>query len=250
MAYDTNRFCWHAIHSTDVPNGIDFYQKVLGWSVVMQDMGEDELAMFAAADGDPRLHIASPLIQSMPSTWNNYLRVEDVDASTEAAVEAGGLLLVPGTDIPPGRFAMVSTPSGATLALFKEASPETNAHPGGGLGSIHWVELHSQDVDADLAWLRTVFGFEATERPMGGGARYHVLTMNGEMRGGVTPSAAADLPSTWVAWVTVEDVDACVDQATSLGGERLTDTTEMAGVGRMAMVADPTGAVFGVIAPS
>jgi len=249
MAYDTNRFCWHGIHSTDVKGAIGFYTEVLGWSVVMQDMADSEIAMFAAADGAPRLHVARPPMEGMSSTWDNYLRVDDVDATAAAVAEAGGLVVVPGTDIPPGRFAIVSSPSGATLALFKEAQPDTNSHPGGGAGSIHWVELHSHDVAADVAWLKTVFGFEVMERPMGGQA-YHLLTMNGEMRGGVVAAAGVDHPSMWVAWVVVDDVDACVHQATERGGKRLSDTSEMEGVGRMALVADPTGAVFGVITPS
>ena len=66
-------------------------------------------------------------MDGVPSHWNNYLRVENVDESARSAEAAGGKVLVPGTDIPPGRFCVVASPSGATFSLFREADESARA---------------------------------------------------------------------------------------------------------------------------
>ena len=151
MAYNNLEFCWHGVISTDTEKAKSFYAAALPWTVQTVPMGDSDATMFAA-NNIPRAHLMAPPMEGVPSHWDNYLRVEDVDASTAAAVANGGKLIVPGTDIPPGRFSVVASPSGAMISLFHEADP-TSANAPAGPGSVHWVELHSTNLEADLAWL-------------------------------------------------------------------------------------------------
>ncbi len=247
MAYQTNRFCWHGCNSTNTEIAKAFYSKVIGWNAADVPMGDATATIFMSGE-DGVAHLTEPPMPGVPSHWNNYLRVDDVDASSAAAEKNGGTVLVPPTDIPPGRFSIVASPSGATFALFHEASDES-VHSEGGPGRIHWVELHSKDLDADLAWLTSAFGFETSDMPMPNGATYKLLMQDGDMRGGAMASQQPDAPSMWLAWFQVTDVDAAVDTAKEGGGNILSPIMDMPGVGRMAMVQDPTGGVFGVITP-
>ncbi|MCP4803777.1 MAG: hypothetical protein GY913_17470 [Proteobacteria bacterium] len=116
----------------------------------------------------------APPMPGVPSHVNNYLRVEDVDASTAAAVANGGTCAVPATDIPPGRFSVITSPSGAMVSLFKESDPSSQDHPADDKG-FHWIELHSTDIDADVAFLKATFSFDVGEMPMPNGATYYLL---------------------------------------------------------------------------
>ena len=50
-------------------------------------------------------------------------------------------------------------------------------------------------------------------------------------------------------YVATDDVDASVERATSTGATTVTEPMDIPTVGRMAIVADPTGAVIGLYKP-
>lgn len=248
MPYQNQKFCWHGVISTNAERAKAFYPEVLGWKVMTAPMGDTEATMFAAG-GVPRLHLSEPHMPGVPSHWENYLRVADVDASTRAAAEHGGKVMVPPTDIPPGRFSVVTSPSGAVLHLFHEADEGRSENPPAGPGSIHWTELHSTDVDADLAWLKGTLGVTVESMPMPNGGAYYLLNGESGPLGGAMAAMNPGAPAYWLTWVEVDNADDALDRVKRHGGTGMTPVMEMPDIGRMAVVADPTGAVFGVITP-
>ncbi|MGH3990819.1 MAG: VOC family protein, partial [Pseudonocardiaceae bacterium] len=54
----------------------------------------------------------------VPSHWMAYFAVEDTDAVAARAQELGATILVPPTDIPPGRFAVLNDPHGAAFSII------------------------------------------------------------------------------------------------------------------------------------
>jgi uncharacterized protein len=249
MAYENNKFCWHGVISTDTDQAKAFYPNVLGWQVQTTQMGDQEATMFAGADGVARAHLMAPPMDGVPSHWDNYLRVDDVDARTAAAAANGGSIVVPPNDIPPGRFSVVTSPSGAMICLFHEADEAASTNAGAGHGSIHWVELHSKDLDADIAWIKSTLGLGTQEMPMPEG-KYFILTDGEEQVGGAMVGMNPDAPSMWLTWVQVPNIDEVVELAATHGGQALAPTMDMPGIGRMAVLMDPTGGVFGAITPA
>jgi len=246
MAYRNNAFCWHGIISTDVGAVKDFYPKALGWTVQEMQMGDETATMFVV-DGIPRAHLRGPNMGE-PSAWNNYLRVEDVDATTALAVENGGRQLVEPTDIPPGRFSVIASPTGAVFSLFHEADPNAENAPSGP-GSIHWVELHSTAIETDLQWLKSTFGYTTGEMPMPNGT-YYLLNDGDAPCGGAMQTMNPQAPSHWLAWVEVENIGDSCGLVTESGGVVHMAGMEVEGVGKMAVVADPSGGAFGIIQPA
>ena len=55
----------------------------------------------------------------VPSYWQIYFSVDDVDAHAREAVEGGGRELLPAQDFPGGRFAILADPQGASFGLLK-----------------------------------------------------------------------------------------------------------------------------------
>lgn len=248
MAYTTNTFCWHGVITPDTGAAKQFYVDTLGWDVQTMPMGDREATMFAPVDGRPRLHLGEPQEAGIPAHWENYLRVDDVDASVKTAVEKGGALLVPPMDIPPGRIAVLAAPSGAVISLFREANEDIeDASPCE--GDIHWTELHSHELDADLAWLEASFGISSSEMAMPDGP-YFILSSGETQVGGAMTARQPGAPSMWMSWVRVADVDDVAARVAAKGGKLLSQMMEVPGVGRMAVAADPTGGVFGILQPA
>lgn len=252
MAFDNHQFCWFGVHSTSVDKALGFYQEVIGYQVQTVPMGEGTSTMLAGGDAIPRAHVMAPPTPGAPSHWHAYLRVVDVDATAALVTANGGTVMVPPTDIPVGRMSVVSTPSGAVFSLFHEADEAGSKNPGRAVGDIHWTELQSTDVQADLAFMKAVFGYEIGEIPMPNDMTYYLFNLPGEegkMAGGLMAAMMPEMPSVWMNWVEVEDVDAVVAKAKQGGGTVFGEPMDMPGTGRMVAMADPTGSAFGVIAP-
>ena len=117
-------------------------------------------------------------------------------------------------------------------------------------GALNWNELQSRDVDAAKAFCGAVFGWVPDDQDFGG-MTYTLFNVGGTGVAGAmpTPSQVPDeVPAFWLSYFTVEDCDASVARVQELGGRAFGPPHTLEGVGRFAVVADPHGATFGVIA--
>ena len=249
MAHTNNHFCWFEITTTNPDAAKAFYPEVVGWKTEDVDMGPGGIYTMFSGNGVSRSGIATAQ-GGAPSHWNAYLRVEDVDATTAKAKANGGGVVMEPMDLPVGRMSMIRSPSGATFSLYKESDPSSEDAPNNA-GGIHWTELHSTDVEADKDWLAATFGYEIGTMPMPDGGTYYLLKTGPESSaGGLMPAMNPQAPSMWLSWVWVDDVDGALARVTGNGGTVHSPAMDMPGIGRMAVVADSTGGVFGVITPS
>lgn len=85
-------------------------------------------------------------------------------------------------------------------------------------GKIGWNELMTSDPAGAIAYYTQLFGWETEPFPMPQG-EYTMFKQNGVPFGGVLKAPQPDLPTMWVNYVCVENVDASVEKSTSLGGE-------------------------------
>lgn len=119
-------------------------------------------------------------------------------------------------------------------------------------GSIHWSELLTSDVEGAKAFYKTTAGwsFEAMAMPK---STYWICSAGGKPVAGIMDVAATDNPdagSRWMTYVAVDDVDKAAEQATAGGGSVAHGPFDIPGVGRIAIVVDPAGAVVGMMTPS
>lgn len=107
-----------------------------------------------------------------------------------------------------------------------------------------WVDLSAPAVDAAAAFYRSVLGWEFAETgPEYGG--YRMASRGGRFAAGVGPQEG-DAPAVWVLYFAVESADRTAERARELGGTVLVEPFDVATQGRMAVVADPSGAAFGL----
>ncbi|MGA3149861.1 MAG: VOC family protein, partial [Acidimicrobiales bacterium] len=139
-------------------------------------------------------------------------------------------------------------PTGAAAAVW-----QPRRHLGAGLvnepGALAWNELSTRDTAAAKKFYGEVFGWAAETADMGG-MEYTMWKLNGNDVGGMMAMPAevpAEVPSHWLAYFGTADCDATVATATGLGATLFAGPVDIP-AGRFAVLGDPNGAMFGVIA--
>src|SRR5436309_784021 len=115
-------------------------------------------------------------------------------------------------------------------------------------GTPMWVDLGSPDVDASISFYRDLFGWSASE-PVEGGGGYRFFEQDGKMVAGIGPLMQEGQPPAWLSFVAVADADETVATARDAGAAIHVEPMDVMDVGRMAVLADPTGAALGLWQP-
>jgi predicted enzyme related to lactoylglutathione lyase len=111
-------------------------------------------------------------------------------------------------------------------------------------GTFCWVDLGTSDARSAKTFYSDLFLWEYEDVPMGDGSTYTLASRNGHVVAGLYDIRAAGQPPAWVSYVAVEEVDAAADRARELGATVISGPEDAGHVGRLAVLADPTGAVF------
>jgi hypothetical protein len=114
-------------------------------------------------------------------------------------------------------------------------------------GTFSWAELATSDADAAKAFYSDIFGWDYRDTPIGDGMVYSTALVDGEAAAALF--ASADQPPHWNCYVTVESVDAATGRAGGLGANVMAEPFDVMDVGRMSVIADPTGAVLSLWEP-
>ena len=183
----------------------------------------------------------------MPSHWLGHVHVDDVDAAAARATAGGGAVLREPTDMAEiGRFALIADPDGPTLSLYR---PPQDAPPAEGV--FVWDELLTNDIDAAKRFYRDVIGWSSTDMDMGDGNVYTLFQVGDAQVAGAMPRPEMAPRPGWVVYAATDDVDASAARAAGLGGTVLGEPFDIpGGIGRIAIVADPTGATIGLFRPA
>jgi predicted enzyme related to lactoylglutathione lyase len=115
-------------------------------------------------------------------------------------------------------------------------------------GTPSWVELSSPDPDASAAFYRDVLGWSATE-PNAEAGGYRMFQCAGKRVAGLMGHMQEGQPTAWATYVSVADAEQTAQKVQSAGGTVIVAPMDVMDLGRMAVFADPTGAVFGVWQP-
>ena len=117
-------------------------------------------------------------------------------------------------------------------------------------GSFCWFELGTTDQNAAKSFYKSLFGWEAMDLPMGPNDFYSMFMLDGRSAGAaytlMPDMRAAGVPPHWALYIAVENADAAAAKAAQAGGTVLKAPFDVFDVGRMAVIQDPTGAVFEV----
>jgi uncharacterized protein len=113
-------------------------------------------------------------------------------------------------------------------------------------GTPCWVDLGVDDIAKASAFYAGLFGWEIQAGPPEAGG-YAMCLTKGQPVAGIGPKQGP--PGTQAAWTTYiasDDAGETARKVKKAGGQVLMEPMDIMDVGRMAVVADPGGAVFGI----
>ena len=108
------------------------------------------------------------------------------------------------------------------------------------------VELSSTDVVAAKTFYGKLFDWQLEDISMGPEGNYTMIKVGDGTGGGLMKQMIPGAPSSWLAYVLVDDIEAATRKAQSLGGKVMKDVTEVPGMGWFSVIVDPTGAALGL----
>ena len=247
-------FVWHDLMTTDPDAAKAFYTEIVGWGT---DIWEGAAAPYTmwTNNGVPLGGVMDlpkeAAAAGSPPHWLPYVASPDIQATADKAVELGGKIMVPPTEIPTvGKFTVITDPQGAVFAAFTASGdwPGNDDEPK--VGEFSWHELATTDHEAALAFYSAVFGWEKKDAmDMGEAGTYQMYGRTEQTLGGIY-NKSADIPGppAWLMYSKVEDVNALVERISKLGGQILNGPMEVPG-GSGDMIAqcmDPQGAAFAI----
>lgn len=114
-------------------------------------------------------------------------------------------------------------------------------------GEFVWREIHIRDGEAARAFYGALFGWTFEKGPFPEMPYYMINGPTGTMGGMMQIGADEPMPTVWMTYISVANVDEAADRAKAAGGSLLVPPTDIPHVGRFALMADPAGAVSGIL---
>lgn len=116
-------------------------------------------------------------------------------------------------------------------------------------GQFVWREMMCPpaEVEKAKAFYGELLGWSFGEMNMMPGMTYTLCQVGGRPIGGIFPSPPEMGPPAWMSYVSVSDVDDTVRASEARGGNTVMKPDTVAGIGRFAVINDPTGGFLGVM---
>ena len=109
-----------------------------------------------------------------------------------------------------------------------------------------WNELLSHDVEKHKEFYSKLFGWEVVVKHENDG--YIIFKKDGHEVAGLMkmPEGHDDVPSSWLSYIAVDDVDGMVKKSEELGGKTHLVPMDIPNVGRIAVISDPVNGMVGI----
>ena len=242
------KFVWADLVTDDVPAARTFYGQLFGWT--FRDLGG---YVIAANEARPLGGLFQrPRPEGQPEArprWFGYLSVTSVERAERAVTKAGGRVLAAPKKLPSrGEQAVFADVEGAIFGVIKSSSGDPKdfqPEPGDWV----WIQLLSRDGRRAAEFYRDVGGYTVIENATANRLCDFVLTSKGYARATVRtiPKDQEKVRPTWLPFVRVKSVGESVAKARQLGGNVLVEPKPEFLEGKVAVVADPTGAAIGLL---
>lgn len=239
-------FVWHDLVTPDTASAKKFYGEVFGWtsrtgsdgSTAMDSQGKPVAAIY-----DSRATADRPATRAQ---WISAISSQDNDTLESEIKALGGSVLIPTKYLKDkGTQAVYRDPQGAVFSVLKP-DKSYSAKDAVKDGEFFWQDLFVKDPTAASKFYVTLFGFEAHLADIEGLSRIVLSSANYSQAGiDVLPDDVQG--AGWLPYVLVEDVPGTIKKALANGGKILIAPQAKLLNGNLAVVADPQGAVIGLI---
>ena len=108
------------------------------------------------------------------------------------------------------------------------------------------VELNSTDVEKSKDFYGKLFNWKLQDMQMDEGRTYTLINVGEGTGGGMMKQLMPGAPSSWLAYVLVDDIQAATRKARELGANVMKDSMQVKDMGWLSIIVDPTGAMLGL----
>jgi uncharacterized protein len=240
---------WVDLSSSDAAASRDFYAKLFGWKVEVNPDPQYGGYALAKVGGKDVAGIGPKMMAEAPTAWTVYIGSSDAADTAKKAEAAGGKVIAPPMAVgDQGHMAIIQDPSGAYLGVWQPLAM-AGSPVMGQANTFGWSELNARGVDKAKQFYKKLFGWGEKNSDMAEGQQYTEFQLGGESIAGgmeMNPMVPAEVPSYWMPYFTVADVDEAHAKATDLGATAMLEPQEFPG-GRFSILRDPQGASFGLL---
>jgi uncharacterized protein len=244
-------FSWVELATNDAKAGVAFYRALFDWDVTEHDMGPSGTYSIFTMRG---LDVAAGSGQhpeerklGVPPHWNLYVSVDNADEAAARATSLGGKVLDQPFDVmEQGRMAIIQDPTGAVFQVW-----QPKAHIGVKIrnepGSLCWSELTTRDPKTAGAFYTALFGWTAKHSAPGAVMDYTEFSVGGQPGVGMMAmpeNMPSHVPSYWMPYFQVADLDTSLAKAKSLGANAMVGPNTIPDGGRFVILQDPQKAMF------
>jgi hypothetical protein len=252
-AHPAGTFSWPELSTSDQQAAATFYGGLFGWNINNQPMGPDQSYTMFEMRGKPVAAAytmqAEERQHGAPPHWNSYVTVKSADDAAKRAQELGAKVFAPPFDVMDvGRMAILQDPTGAVFCVW-----EPKKHIGAQIlnepGALCWTELTTSDTKAAEAFYTQLFGWSPKHSAPAAVMEYTEFSVGGTPSIGMMAKPKdmpAHIPSFWMPYFQVDNVDTTASKAKELGGKTMVGPHDIPDAGRFAILVDPQGAAFSV----
>jgi predicted enzyme related to lactoylglutathione lyase len=107
-------------------------------------------------------------------------------------------------------------------------------------------ELATTDLEKAKSFYGSLFDWQLQDYPMPDSSDTYTFIKTEGGGGGMLKQPMPNAPSSWIPYISVDNIDDATKKATSLGATLYKDVVEIPGMGAFSVLGDPTGAAFGL----
>lgn len=245
--YAPGTFCWADLATPDAESAKKFYTSLFGWSFIDTPVGEGMVYTMFQLNGADVAALSEHADQ--PPHWNAYVSVTSADATADKAKSLGAEILGRPFDVMDvGRMAIIQDPQGAYIFAW-----EPRKHHGAGLigepGTLCWTELATHDATKSADFYSKLFSWKPISNEVND-TTYTVFMNGDKMVAGMFPMGPEwkEIPSHWSVFFAVKNCRESLNKAVSMGANVIVEPTPVENFGCFAVLQDPQGAPFGIVA--
>jgi predicted enzyme related to lactoylglutathione lyase len=245
------KFVWVDLLTPDVARAEAFYGKLFGWT--FREIGAGDSAYTLAFLGEEPMggmvRLPAKAGEHKQARWIGFISVPDVAEAQRLVVSQGGKVLVSARSLPKrGDLAVFADREGAIFGVMSSSSGDVEDFLTE-IGDWIWAQFLSREGEKAATFYASIGGSRVLEAPKPDGAKRWFLVSQGYARASIveiSPSRADARPG-WLGYIRVVEVGSTVARAEQLGGRVLVAPRPELFDGKVALMADPSGAVFGIL---
>jgi predicted enzyme related to lactoylglutathione lyase len=254
---DAAAFAWIVINTSNTNAAEAFYKRLFRWTTHDSPVGRILMTPAGRPLGTLLDHKQNTFASKEPVNWLPFVRVPDIVTAARRVGELGGKTWVEPYDVGIARIALIRGVTGEALGLWQPVAEALVADQ----DVFGWFELVTPEPEKAMAFYRALLGwrigdeggytfignsagqFAGIVKLSGDWEDYAFMQALGRVRGG-----KLNVPPHWMVFFNVEDCDTFVDEAEALGAYVMSRAEPLHTVGTFAVLRDPQGVYFSVLA--